>query len=189
MAWQTARFQWTSSAPFIMHNGQTADPTNRWAKAMKKVTGKRVKTDADYEEMARIEFLAGLYMGTSGPIIPSMLIDSVMINAAKKQKSGMQAKSGLFCPSHALLTYEGPRTVEELWADEAFRFSALVRVGMARVARMRPIFNEWSCVVELSYEETLVNVAQLEEWSFIAGTQVGVGDWRPKFGRFQSKIL
>ena len=86
MAWQTARFQWTSSAPFIMHNGRTADPTNKWAKAMKKVTGKRVKTDADYEEMARIEFLAGLYMGTGGPIIPSMLIDSVMINAAKKTK-------------------------------------------------------------------------------------------------------
>ena len=189
MAWQTARFQWTSSAPLIIHNGQTADTRNKWAKAIKKISGKKSKTDADYEEMARLAFIAGLYMGADGPIIPSMLIDAVMINAAKKQKSGMQAKSGLFCLSHSPLGYDGPRADDELWADEQFRFVSLVRVNMARVVSTRPIFNEWSCVVEMSYEETLINVSQLEEWSFIAGTQVGVGDWRPKFGRFQSKIL
>ena len=40
----------------IMHNGQTADPLNPFSKAMKEISGKRKKTDTDYEAMANIEF-------------------------------------------------------------------------------------------------------------------------------------
>ena len=189
MAWQTLRYELNSSARMIMHNGQTADPMNKFSRAIKQVSSKRTKTDADYEEMARLEFLAGLYLAPDGPVIPSYLFDALLVNGAKKSKEGQLAKSSVFCLNHARLEYDGPRTVDELWADERFRFSAIVRVGTARVARMRPVFEVWSCVVELNVETTLVNPARVDEWLTVAGTQVGVGDWRPQNGRFVARRL
>lgn len=189
MAWQTLSYQLTSACPQIMHNGQTANPTNKWAKAMKAVSGKRSKTDADYEELARLEFLAGLYMGPNGPIIPATNIDAMVINAAKKLKEGMIAKSGVFCLEQSDLQYDGPRTAEGLWLDERFRFVALVRVSTARVARTRPIFSDWSAVVKLNIEDTAVNATRVDQWMNIAGTQVGLGDWRPQYGRFSAERI
>ena len=189
MAWQPLTYRFSSSAPLIMHNGQTADPTNKWSKAIKAISGKRAKTDADYEELARLEFLAGLYMAADGPIIPNTVIDGMTLNAAKKRKEGQIAKSGVFCLEHARLDYEGPRTGEALWAEDRFHFAANVRVSMARVVRMRPRFDTWACNVTLQIEDTLVNPSQVDEWMRIAGTQVGIGDWRPQFGRFTSKRL
>ena len=143
MAWKTVSYKLTSVCPMIVHNGQMADPLNKFAKALKQISSKRVKTDADYEEMARIEFMAGLYMGKDGPIIPAANIDALLINGAKKSKEGQLAKGGVFTTEHALMNYDGPRSADGLWQDDRFRFSAIVRVGQARVARMRPIFNEW----------------------------------------------
>jgi hypothetical protein len=189
MAWQTLQYKLTSSAPLIMHNGQMADPTNKWAKLIKQISSKRTKTDADYEEMARLEFLASLYLDESGPILPAHVLDSIVVNAAKKSREGMTAKSGCFCLEHAKLEYNGPRTANELWAEECFRFSALVRVGQARVARMRPIFRQWATVITLNIEDTLVNPARVDDWMTVAGTQVGVCDWRPQYGRFTVERL
>lgn len=156
---------------------------------MKQISSRRGKTDADYEEMARIEFLASLYMSADGPVIPANVIDAMLINAAKKSKEGMVAKSGAFCLEHARLEYEGPRTADALWADEHFRHVALVRVGMARVARTRPVFDKWSAAVSINIEPGIVNAARVDDWMAIAGAQVGIGDWRPQHGRFQAQRL
>ena len=184
MAWLETKYKLTASAPLIQHNGQTADPTNRWSKAIKLISSKRAKTDADYEEMARLEFMAGLYLDENGPIVPAFMIDALIVNGAKKSKEGQVAKSGCFCLQHARLEYDGPRTPDELWADEVFHFAAIVRVQQSRVSRMRPIFHNWSAVVTLNIEDTMVNVARVDEWLTAAGTQVGIGDWRPQYGRF-----
>lgn len=184
MAWEVVTYKLSSSAPLILHSGQTADPLNKWAKAIKLISGKRKKTDADYLEMARLEFFAGLYMDKDGPILPSMVIDALIVNSAKKSRDGMTAKSGVFCLEHARLEYDGPRTAEELWADESFHFSALVRVGTARVARMRPNFRDWLANVTVNFETSLVNPKQIYEWLVTGGTQVGLCDWRPQYGRF-----
>jgi len=189
MAWQTLKYKLTSSAPLIMHNGQTADPLNKWAKLLKATSSKRTKTEADHEEMARLEFMAGLYLDKDGPILPANVLDSVIVNGAKKSKEGTMAKSGCFCLEHARLEYDGPRTANELFADDNFRFSALVRIGMARVSRMRPIFKEWSTMITLHMEDTLVNPSQVDKWLNDAGTQVGICDWRPQYGRFTAERL
>ena len=189
MAWQTLRYKLTSSAPLLMHNGQTADPLNKWSKALKKISSKRVKTDADHEEMARIEFMAGLYMVEQGPIIPNYVIDAMLVTAAKRRKEGNTAKAAVFAINHALLEHDGPHTAEELWADEAFRHVANVRVGQARVPRTRPIFRMWSCVIEINVEDTLANPTTVDEWMHIAGPQIGLGDWRPQYGRFTVERL
>jgi hypothetical protein len=189
MAWQTLRYQLTSSAPLIMHNGQMANPLNKFAQELKKISGKRAKTDSDHIRMAEIEFMAGLYMGEQGPIIPNFVFDSMLVNAAKKSKEGTIAKSSVFCVNHSDLDYEGPRKAEDLWELEQFRHVALVRVGMARIARTRPVFTKWSTVAEFNVETTVVNPGRIDEWMEVAGTQVGLCDWRPQHGRFTVERL
>lgn len=184
MAWVTATYKLTSACPMIMHNGQTANPLNKWAKALKQVSGKRSKTDADHEELARLEFMAGLYMGKNGPIIPAANIDAVLEKAAMKSREGASAKSGVFCSENAHLEYDGPRLVDELWADEQFRHVAIVRVKDARIVRTRPVFNEWSAIIKIQVEDSVVNPSRLNDWLHVAGTQIGLGDWRPRHGRF-----
>lgn len=139
--------------------------------------------------MAHIEFLGGLYLDENGPIIPTFVIESLLINGAKKSNEGPVAKSGSYCLQHAKLEYDGPRTAEELWKDENFRFSAIVRIGTSRLPRMRPLFNNWSATIILNVEDTMVNISRVDEWLAAAGTQVGLGDWRPQHGRFTSERL
>ena len=184
--WNTLVYRLTSDCPMIVHNGQTADPLNKWAKAMKVVSGKRSKTDSDYLELARLEFFAGLYLGPSGPVIPARNIDSLLLSAAKKLREGPLAKSGVFCQKDAVMEYDGPRTAEELWADERFRHVAIVRVQTARIARTRPVFESWAATVAVQYEDSIVNAAQVDRWMQIAGPQCGLGDWRPQHGRFSA---
>lgn len=189
MAWQTMNFRLTGDAPLISHNGQTADPLNRYAKAMKAISGKRKKTDSDLEELARLEFLAGLYLGDNGPILPMMMIDACVIDAAKKSREAVLAKSGFFTVGNAPLEYDGPRSADDLWKDERFRLSVPVRVQTARIIRTRPIFNEWAATVTVQYEDSVINAATVAGWFGVAGALVGLGDWRPRFGRFQAKRL
>jgi hypothetical protein len=182
--WAEKSYSLKSVSPMLMHSGQTADPTNRFAKSLKQISSKRSKTDADFEEMARIEFIAGLYMNVDGPIIPAENLTAMLIKAAKKRREGPGATSGMFVLEHSRLEYEGPRNAAELWEDERFRHVALVRVQTSRIARTRPIFHEWTAVVKVTYETEQVNERQLSEWFDIAGSQIGIGDWRPRFGRF-----
>jgi hypothetical protein len=189
MAWLEIRYQLTSDCPLILHNGQTADPLNKWAKAIKQISGRRKKTDADYEEMARLEFLAGLYMGPDGPIMPAPNLDSMLLAAAKKTREGQLAKSGVFCATDLLFTYDGPRAADDLWRDERFRHVALVRVGAARISRTRPTFKQWTGVAAFNVETTVVDPERLDDWMVVAGTQIGLGDWRPQHGRFTAQRL
>lgn len=184
MAWQPVTFKLKSDSPMLMNNGQSADPLNQWAKAKKQISGKRQKTDSDHMELARLDFRAALYMGPEGPVIPAQNIDAMLIEAAKKNRKGMDAKSGLYCPQDALLLYDGPHDAEALWEDERFRHKAIVRVQNARLVRTRPIFPEWQSTVTVNFEDSLVNPKQVEEWFFTAGRMIGLGDWRPRHGRF-----
>ena len=133
--------------------------------------------------------MAGLYMGQSGPIIPAQNLDAMLINAAKKSKEGVTAKSAVFTKGHAEMIYDGPSDANQLWENESFRFAKLVKVGTARIMRMRPIFNNWQAVVEINFEPAMVNESRLMEWWNVAGSVVGLGDWRPQYGRFEVKRL
>jgi hypothetical protein len=172
------------TAPLVMHNGQTADPLNKYAKMLKAISAKRKKTEADYEELARIEFVAGLYMDRNGPVIPARVLEATVAAGARKSKLGKQVQAGVIVERHAPLIYDGPRMTKELFEDERFRLAVPVRVGQVKVVRTRPIFVSWSAVIELSYLEDIVNPTDLTGAVRAAGLLVGLGDWRPRYGRF-----
>lgn len=189
MAWKTLKVRMEGAGRCIQHNGQLADPLNKFTKAIKEISGKRQKTDADFEQMAKLEFLGGLYLDANGPCWPGDVIEGSVVNGAKKRKEGPKAKSGLIVTKPSSLIYDGPRDPEELLKDDNFRCAALVRIGQSKVVRTRPCFNQWSCVVEVEYEDGIANKSMVVAWFEIAGQQVGVGDWRPRYGRFSAKLV
>ena len=181
----------TSVSPLLMHNGQTADPQNRFSKAMKEISGKRKKTDADFEELARLEWYAGLYVNDDGKIIiPSDVMDAVLINGAKKSKQGSTAKSAIWVSEDSLLNFPGHEmSIDDLWKDEGMRFKKAVKIGTSKVMRTRPIFKKWHFDVSIEYDELQLNKSSIVSILKDAGRMVGVCDWRPKYGRFEVEII
>jgi hypothetical protein len=184
--YETLKVKIEGIVPTLMHNGQLANPLNKWAKALKAITGKRKKSDSDYEEMARLEFLGSLYVNEKNePCWPGECVESMLVAAAKKQKEGPLAKTGMMVDGLFPLNYRGPKDGDALWKDESFRLSVRARVGQASIMRMRPIFREWSLDVAISYLPDIVNRDTVMQWCDIAGRLIGLSDWRPKYGRFE----
>jgi hypothetical protein len=59
-----------------------------------------------------------------------------------------------------------------------------VKIGTSRVMRTRPIFQEWAADIEVKFNPVLLNASEIEEFLAAAGELEGIGDWRPRFGRF-----
>lgn len=193
MAWKTRKYRLTGITPLLMHNGQLAAPGNKWSRLMKEITSKRNKTDADYEELARLEFFGGLYMTQDGPIIPAENIKAMLIRAAKGERMGKDAGAGVMVNEHADLEYDGPRTAQELWDSGDFTHSSLVKIRGSRTTRTRPVFEGWEAIVVVEHEDTFVDAKDLDRWMHDAGVRVGLGDWRPemygRFGRFGVEVI
>jgi hypothetical protein len=190
----TIQIKISGESPLLCHNGQTADPRNTYSKAIKAISSKRKKTDADFDEMARLEWLAGLYRFRDQLVIPDYVLEATFINGAKKSKRGPQAKCGLFFTEHASLEFEGkPAEITEQSLSDLFHagdhtHSIAVRVGMAKVVRTRPIFRRWSLTAVAQYDPDVLNHRDIQEIADDAGKLVGFGDWRPKHGRFAAEI-
>lgn len=187
MATRTLSYHLSSTSPLLLHNGQLVDPLNKWSKAMKSISSKRKKTDADLEELARLEFLGSLYLTANGPAIPVNNVMAMVIAAAKKHREGDLAKTGVIVDDHAVLEYDGPRTPDDMWKDERFRDSRPVRVGQARVIRTRPVFENWSTTITLTIDDEIVNPSRVDDWMNTAGRIVGFCELRPIMGRFTAK--
>ncbi len=176
--------------PLLMHAPTTVDPAHPVTLELKKITGKRKKVEADHAEMARIEFYAGLYYDPEmGPYIPATVIEACLVEGAKKSKLGKAFKSTVFCTENARLEYDGPRDVDELYADQRFHHRCRVRVGQASVMRLRPQFINWTLQAKITLIEAAeVDKAAVEMAAEIAGERIGICDWRPKFGRFEATL-
>lgn len=178
-----------------------ANPLNPLAKELKKLTSKRNKTDADYMLISDLEWLAswyyesnqlsfainnnGIAIGDHGRLIlPDYVLDPVLVNGAKKNKLGMQFKSGVFVEGDAPLDIGTDKPLDQLMHDKNYRMESLETVGQARVLRTRPYIKQWSATFMVHYDDTVVNKPEIEQALDAAGRLVGACERRPKFGRF-----
>lgn len=180
----------TGTAPLLMHNGRLANPLDPSTQALKALTSKRKKTDDDLFDIARAEFLGGLYIDPDvGPFIPGENIERTIRDGATLTKNGMNVKRGLFIETDVNpLAYAGPRTAEALWDDQNFRLIRTVRNQQNRVSRTRPIFTDWRTSAEGSLDEAILDFRTLGGIVEQAGMYVGLGDWRPRYGRFTAEL-
>lgn len=175
-------------APLIMHNARLSDPLDKWAKLVSEVAKKRGKTEEDLEELSRREWYGGLYTNEDGaPILPAANLERMIRDGAAKSKQGKTVQAGCIVPDDAPVLYTGPKKPDDMWASQNFFGRQSCKVGQQRVIRTRPYFREWECKFSVLVAEDVVNPDDLKKFVEVAGRLVGIGDWRPRHGRFEVK--
>jgi len=180
----------TGKSPMLMHSDRLADPLDPMTKAHKELTAKRLKTDDDHTAIALSEFIGASYWNeASGFYIPAQNLDSCLVAASKLQKLGVKFKQGVQVMEDELSLLETlPTTPQKLWQDKEYVDARGVKVSQAKIIRYRPIFKQWSVKATVLFSEEVVNASQVKKAIQDAGALIGLGDYRPRFGRFTTEI-
>jgi hypothetical protein len=187
MATEIVKFKITGTRPLLMHNGQLANPTCDAARDLKRVSTRKKKTDDDLEEVKRLEWFGGLYLtDDKKPCLTEDMVLGAVVEGARKRKLGKSAQAGVLCTDARFpLEYKGPKDVTKLYEDPSFCEYRTVRVNSGRVMRARPKFNQWAVTVELTVDTESMTVDDVQESLEVAGRMIGMGDFRPRYGRFE----
>jgi len=171
-----------------MHSGALADPLNDNVKQLKKISSKRDKTDSDFEQMAKLEFIGSLYSENNKAIIPTEIIEANIVAAARKTKKGKVMLSAIFATKNTILNFQGEQDLIKRFDNSEYRYTVSVCIQRARIMRTRPIFRNWSANIEIEYDNEQINLSELKDIIKTSG-DVGIMDYRPKFGRFKVEFL
>lgn len=198
-----AKYVLMGVSPMIQHNGRGADPLDPVVRLMRRLTDLKgkAKTDEVLEKMSRVEWVLGLYHNGediidtqklavsvskgSRVIVPSMMIEAVINAGARKTKQGKRVTASVIVPDDSVLDYQGSNDINKLSNDRGSVLRVSVKVGQSRVMRTRPIFREWYFETTVQFDQQNMNEDEIFGFLQVAGREKGIGDWRPKFGRFE----
>lgn len=181
----------SGGSALVMHNERLADPLNDFTRSIAAVSKKRNKTEADHLEIARLEFLGGLYTNGNGPCIPAWNILRCLQDGARRHKRGMDVPRGVFpIVDHADVMYEGDkeRDPEKLWQAGGFALRKTVGIQRSRTMRTRPIFTEWWAALAVEVDPVIFDLDTLGVFWHDSGRYAGLGEMRPVYGRFLATI-
>jgi hypothetical protein len=178
--------------PLLLHNGAQANPLNPYVKAMREITGKRTKTDQDLERLAEIEWTASLYLAEVEPgqglriVMPGANVEGMIAEAGRQERKGKAIKAGVICYGPFPIEYDGPPEPRKLWeAGDRWRLVSTPPIRGNRVVRTRPKFDAWRITIQVYYEPGVISEGVLKGMVEKAGSLIGLGDWRPRYGTFR----
>jgi len=123
-----------------------------------------------------------LYKNKQGCFIPSTWIEACMREAGKGFKKGKATYKAIIQSSAFVSPDEislGLKTY-----DAIDRRPAVIQRN--RIVRSRPMFNPgWQITFEIEYDDQEIKEEVLLQILTEAGRTKGIGDYRPKFGRFK----
>ena len=116
-----------------------------------------------------------------GCYAPSTWIEACLREAAKDFKQGKRTYrntilSSVFCEQEKIPLHK--KTYDEVDIRP-------VVIQRNRIVKGRPKFNTWELEFVLNYDETRIKKDILKQILEEAGATKGIGDYRPKFGRFK----
>lgn len=193
--------------PLLMSNARLSNPLDPIRKELSKLTSKRTKTETDHREIAHLEWLGGLYFTEqSGPYLPGENIEKALVEGARLTRAGKKIERGVVIDTEVNpLAYDGPRTLDELWnartedtdgntageaggEHRAFALMKSVVVQRARTIRTRPRFTTWAVSAVGRYDDSVISLEELRTVASTAGNMIGLGDYRPRYGRFTAQV-
>lgn len=184
---KTAEYTITGYTPLLMHSERLANPFDALTREIKALTGKRKKTEDDLLEIARIEWLGGLYHNAEvGIHLPGHNVFSALVGGGKLHKLGTSIKRSVLVQEDCVaIKFDGAQDPAKLFNDKAFVDIRGVKVGTAKVMRCRPIFKKWAATFTVIFDEASIDKRDIDLCLQSAGSMVGLGDYRPRFGRFE----
>lgn len=196
MAIKQATVKVTGIAPLLQNNPQTADPFNRFAKAMKAITNKRTaKTDDDLIELGNLETESKVYFDDEiGVYVPATwLTEAINVTAFAVAKIGKaKMRGGLFATEPKVkLHYRDMgkvKTITDVVMNPVFRHRMLLKQGQVRVPKDAPIYHDWSFQTVIEFDDTVLDFGSLKRIVERAALYGGFGDFRPTFGRAKAEV-
>lgn len=172
--------------PLLCHNGDLCDPFYGPAITMKEITKKKTKTEDDLLALRKLEFLGGLYLDDKGlPCLTADVILGFLSAAAAKLKSKKPMQAGVFTDDDFFpIEYPGSKDPQAMYEKRDFVLVKRARVGQSAVMRVRPRFRQWKVSFVLNIVTDIIDARTVKESIEKAGRTVGIGDWRPRYGRF-----
>ena len=195
----------TGESPLLMHSDRSSDPLSSDARWLSEIAKKRTKSDDEVAELARREWHCSIYRSKERPFLPVDNLHSCLYAAAKRRKEGPIFAGSVIVERATFHVLDAPDiedwTCDTLWEisqnpkdERSWVDRRSVRVGQSRVQRTRAIFHKWSVDVVLLLDDSpstgaqAVDIGLLQQWLLIAGSSIGLGDYRPQkgglFGRF-----
>lgn len=198
-------------SPLFHHSSRLVNPMLPEVKAFKIVNGitPKKKTDDSRKAEQDLEWLGGLY--TDKPVefsaedmppyrvtvaktdarvvMPGDVVLAMVKRGATMAKNGKNVERGVVpCEEYYPLDYDGPRQVSKLFESAAHRDvrPAVMPSSGSRVMRCRPRFNRWALDFSLEIlEDAEITADALKLAVEVAGRNEGIGDYRPRYGRFR----
>jgi hypothetical protein len=185
---KTFKVRVESLQPLLMKSPRGVDPTDPIVKQIKAITSKRSKqrTDADLALLDKLEFMVGLYWNDKAVYVPDVNLIGAIRDGAKANRRGREISAGVdVIESEIPLLYDGPKTPDQLYeARFADRRMVKNKGGGGAVMRVRPRFNKWALEFSVIVDEHVIEPQYVRDALEHAGLRVGLGDFRPRFGRF-----
>lgn len=172
----------TGRTPLVVHNIRLANPLDPYTKAIKQITSKRRRTEEDHLEMLRLEWEGGLYFDDDlGPYLPvsyptACLKQAGAITREKTAVARAVTVMALDGGDRLAIEYNGPRAIDEMWADDAHRDVRLVKVGQARTVRSRPRFPVWAVQFVAVVDTEILDIEAFGRIARRAGRNIGLGE-------------
>jgi hypothetical protein len=174
----------------LMHSTRGVNPLDPLSREMKKITSKRTKTEEDLLAMMRFDYELSAYHDKDlGFYLSAEMLEACIREGCKANKNGQKAKIAIFVVEEKIvLGHDGPSTIEEAYAEVDMKDIRTVTVNNSKILRCRPRFNRWWLEFTVELDETILSFEEFCHALDIAGRQKGLGDYRPRYGRFESKI-
>lgn len=182
----------TGERPMLQHNGRLANPIDAYVRRLKGLTGKRKKTDEDLSAIAQVEARGACWETPDGMLgVPNEAVWRCLYDAAKAYKLGEDIKRALLFENAVMpLLLDGePVKCDEFLSTWDHIFYKSVKIGRARTMRARPrIPLPWSSTHRFELLTDVIDAESLVPVVDRAGRLVGIGDWRPTYGRFTATV-
>lgn len=198
---QTIAIEIKGTAPLMMHSDALVDPAHPLKRKMAQITSKHAKkkTDDDFDEVKRLEFQAGMYWDKElGPYLPGELVQAAIRDGAKMNRLGQEITRSVLVPETKVPLRYGSdvdsgqmrmaRDMESLW-NAGYYDTRSVVVSRARVLRTRPCFDKWAASFQVHLDDEHLNFDDFLAALLNAGKRTGIGDYRPRYGRFDISAI
>ena len=194
--------KWTGIEPIILHRGDLADPMDEYTRkisAQAKVA-KKDRTPEAYNQLYKLEWLGSSYQDPEiGWVLPTDNVLKGIIEGARRAKLGKAVEAAVFVRGippdgdheSIKLNFPGSRDPETMWANGTGEsvYKKTLRVGQQRIVRCRPRFKTWSIEFSLRFDSEIIEKSSIVTAMNACGRLIGLGDWHPRFGTFDSEII
>lgn len=199
-----------SDGTILLHANTGANEFDPITMAIKKISSKKTKTEEEKLLMRDLEWVSGIYhddkysmaevlckkeptepFKNEGIYIPAENFERAIKEALKLSKKGKncEAKFSLI-ENKVYIDFGGPKDIRKIFENPRYRDDRVVTVnGKSKIVRCRPRFERWEADFSIRYRPDYIDAEDLISALNTAGQIMGVGDYRPRYGRFSVEIL